>query len=354
MSSLAKKLKTLAALAGFVAAGVATGAQAQTTQCGVTGTPTNPGTITYDPFQPTGIQEATVSLFLKRENYSGGGDTRIVNFYLKEVSNRADGTKIVPISVTGAVSVEGLGLNIFYGSADGVPTLLPITVLPSSSNRFLKIDFTGNNAGSDTATVNFKVTLPPLANLEATQQLAFDAIFSCNIQGGRANGYVEPNGRIPNAVVFPVTVLSALRASFQGQALDFGEIGQVTNDQASTKTLTGRSVRVESSGVYTVTMTSANTYKLKKLGAATAMDEVRYKVRFLGQTRGDGDTSTLTQRCKRAEIGPSLAKYLPIVPTLVEGGAGKNPSPNYSDYLTVTLTPEAYETVESTDCAGLS
>lgn len=353
MSSLAKKLKTLAALAGFVAAGVATGAQAQTTQCGITGTPTNIGTITYDPFQPTGIQEATVSLNLVRRNFSGGGDTRIVNFYLKEVSNRADGTKIVPLSVSGAVSVEGLGLNIFYSSNETPPILTPITVLPNSNARFLKIDFTGNNAGSDTAIVNFKVTLPPLSNLEATQQLAFDAIFSCNIQGGKANGTVD-GGSIANAVVFPVTVLSALRASFQGQALDFGEIGQVTNTEAATKTLTGRSVRVESSGVYTVTMTSANTYKLKKPGAATPMDEVRYKVRFLGQTRGDGDTSTLTQRCKRAEIGPSLAKYLPIVPTLVEGGAGKNPSPNYSDYLTVTLTPEAYETVESTDCAGLS
>lgn len=339
MSSLAKNMKTLAAVVGLAAAGVATGAQAQTNQCGITGQAPQGSTIYYDPFDEAGIPEATVVLPLKRENFSGGGDTRIVNFYLKEAGNRADGTKIIPISVVGSVNVDGLGLNIFYGSAGGFPTLTPIDILPNSNNRFLKINFTGNNTGSDTASATFKITLPPLSNLEATQQLAFDAYFSCNIQGGKSNGLVQDNGVIRNAVVFPVTVLSALRASFQGTAFDFGEIGQVTTAQASSQSLSNRYVRVESSGAYSVKVESANGYFLKNSGT-TQQDKIGYKINFLNKERSPSDASPLTETCSRAGIG--TAQSLPITATLVEGGAGKNPSTTYSDFLTVTLEPLIY------------
>lgn len=352
MSSLAKKLKTLAAVMGFAAAGMATSAQAQTTVCGIEGYATA-APVVYDPFNPTGLQQTTVSLFLRRVNNSGGGDTRVVNFYLQAdptTGTGADGTEVKATSVNGAVSVDGLGLDIFYDVNEAKPNLEPITALPSSANKFLKIDFTGNNAGSDTATANFQIMLPPLANLEATRQLAFDAVFFCNIQGGKSNGYTGP-GTINDAVKFPITVLSALRASYQGTALDFGEIGQVTNAQAPTKVLSGNYVRVESSGAYSVEMKSDNAYKLKKPGATTAGDEVGYKIHFLGEDRLPNATTPITQTCMRAGIG--TAQSLPIVATLVEGGAGKNPSPTYTDFLTVTVTPLAYETVATTNCSTL-
>lgn len=352
MPSLAKKLKTLAAVMGFAAAGVATGAQAQTTQCGIEGYATAAPAI-YDPFNPTGLQQTTVNLFLRRVNNSGGGDTRVVNFYLMAdpaTGTGADGAVVKATSVTGSVSVDGLGLDIFYDYTEAKPNLQPITALPTSGNRFLKIDFTGNNPGSDTATAVFQITLPPLANLEATRQLAFDAVFFCNIQGGQSNGATFA-GSINDAIKFPVTVLSALRASYQGTALDFGEIGQVSDLQAASHILSGNYVRVESSGAYSVEMKSDNNYKLKKPGAATAGDEVGYKIGFLGEERTPTAYSPITKTCARAGIG--TAQSLPIVATLVEGGAGKNPSPTYSDYLTVTVTPLAYETVTTTDCSAL-
>lgn len=347
MSSLAKNMKTLAAVVGFAAAGIATGAQAQTTKCGITGSAEVTGAIVYDPFNPTGLQQATVSLTLQRVNNSGGGDTRVVNFYLMadpQTGTGADGTVIRPISVTGSVSPEGLGLDIFYDYNEPKPNLLPITKLPSDTtgNRFLKIDFTGNNKGSDTATAVFQISLPPLANLEATRQLAFDAVFSCNIQGGPSNGEIVSDGRINDAVVFPVTVLSALRASYQGTALDFGEIGQISTAQAGTKKLLGNFVRVESSGAYTVELKSGNSYLMEKPGAVNGLDRIGYQIDFLGQTRSSVNlpNTPITKTCSRAGIG--TAQSLPIVATLVEGGQGKNPSTSYSDYLTVTLTPEIY------------
>ncbi len=340
MSSLAKNMKTLAAVVGFAAAGIATGAQAQTTVCGITGSTTAAPAI-YDPFNPKGLQETTVQLRLKRENYSGGGDTRIVNFYLKAdptTGAGANGTSIIPISVTGSVNVEGLGLDIFYDAGEAVPVVLPVTLSPSSGSRFLKINFTGNNAGSDYATATFRVTLPPGSNFKATEQLAFDAFFGCNIQGGQANGK-EFSGSISNAVNFPVVILSALRASFQGADFDFGEIGQVTNTDASSHVLSNRYVRVESSGAYSVKVESANGYLLKKPGGTT-QDQIGYKINFLGKERGPSNVSPLTETCDRAGIG--TAQSLPITATLVEGGAGKNPSATYSDFLTVTLEPLIY------------
>lgn len=353
MSSLAKKLKTLAVVMGFAAASVATGAQAQTTVCGIEGYATAAPAI-YDPFNPTGLQQTTVNLFLRRVNNSGGGDTRVVNFYLMadpQTGTGADGTVIKATSVTGAVSVDGLGLDIFYDYNEAKPNLTPITALPTAGNRFLKIDFTGNNAGSDTATATFQITLPPLANVEASRQLAFDTVFFCNIQGGQSNGQTF-SGRINEAVKFPVTVLSALRASYQGTALDFGEIGQVTNAQAPTRILTGNYVRVESSGAYSVDMQSDNKYKLKKPGAATTGDEIGYKIGFLGEERTPTSFAPITKTCIRAGIG--TAQSLPIKATLVEGGAGKNPSPTYTDFLTVTVTPLIYDAPATTNCAMLS
>ena len=112
MSSLAKNMKTLAAVVGFAAAGIATGAQAQTTKCGVVGYSLGATTIDYDPFGKTGLINADITMQLERVNNSGGGDTRIVNFYLRAnstVGAKADGISVIPTSVSGNALIEGAG-----------------------------------------------------------------------------------------------------------------------------------------------------------------------------------------------------------------------------------------------------
>lgn len=355
MSSLAKNLKTLAAVMGFAAAGMATGAQAQTTVCGITGSATG-STIYYDPFDERGITDAVVTLQLKRENNSGGGDTRVVNFYLMadvSIGTGADGTQIVPTSVTGSVNVEGLNQDIFYDYNQTKPIMTPISASPTSANSFLKINFTGNNTGSDTAAATFRVTIPPEADIKATDQLAFTAVFTCNIQGGQANGY-EGDGTIVNAVKFPVVVLSALRASFVGSALDFGEIGDVTDALAPQKnTGAGKHVRVQSSGAYTISMISENGYHLSRSGADpnNPKDKIGYRVDFLGLEGAPGSASPIERTCMRAGLATS-ADMLPVLGTLIEGGAGKNPSNAYSDNLQVTITPLAYNVTATIDCGN--
>lgn len=355
MSSLAKNLKTLAGVVGFAAAGVATGAQAQTTQCGLTAMSAQANPVAYDPFNPSGLASTTINMTISRINPDGGGTTSVLNFYLKPNSatgGAANGIEIIPLSISGQATLEGQGLDIFYGTDEMPPaTMLPITISPTSQNRFAKISFTGNNVGSNDVNVLFQVNMPPNLNLNASQTLAFDAWFGCNIQGGKLNGQELQDSK-SNAVVFPVTVLSALRASYVGTALDFGEIGLIPAvPPAPVKTNPANHVLVLSSGAYQVQLTSQHGYKMKRPGAVTTNDEVRYSLKFLGDTRSPANTSEINHTCIRAGMA-TTGQQLPIQATLLEGGAGKNPSTTYSDQLTVTVTPLAYETVATDNCGG--
>ena len=361
MSSLARTYRTFAMLLFIALAGLATSAQAQTSTCGVTGSATAAPAV-YDPFNPSGLATTTITLNLTRVNNSGGGDTRVVNFFLRAnpgTGAAADGTSIVPTSVAGSAAITGIGLNIFYNYNAPPPIYAPTSAVPSGSNRFLKINFTGNNAASNTAQVTFQVALPANLDLQAVQSLAFDAFFACNIQGGQSNG-LEQTGSFSNAVVFPVTVLSALRTYYAGTALDFGEIGNIT-----TLSLTGTPQRtnpanhvfVQSSGAYSVTLASQNAFKLKKPGAATAQDEIKYSLHFLGFDRDNTSTPTpgaiaITRSCQRATLS-TVGNSLPMQATLQEGGSGKNPSPTYSDILTVTVTPLIYSDPGTSACGTL-
>lgn len=338
--------------------GLAPSAQAQTTTCGITGT-SSAAPVLYDPFNPTGLAPTTITLNLTRVNNSGGGDTRIVNFYLRARDNKADGTSIVPIAVTGSVLFEGLNQNIFYNFNAPAPTVSPSTVSPSATQRFLKINFTGNNAASDIATVVFQVQLPANLDLNTTTNLAFDAFFGCSIQGGQANQR-EQIGSFNNAVVFPITVLSALQASYAGAALDFGEVGDKTTTEvlAAPNAYTTppiNSVRVRSSGPYSVSLTSDNAYRLTFPGGilGTPSNVLNYKVRFLGQERSNANPTFSTVTCQRAGVPTAEADVLPVVATLLEGGSGKLVSPNYSDNLTVTVTPLLLGAPSQQNCEGL-
>lgn len=334
---------------------------AQTTQCGIRGS-TSASPVLYDPFNPTGIANTDITLTLTRVNNSGGGDTRIVNFYLQAdptIGTALDNATIVPTTVTGSVSYVGTGLNIFYNYAATPPTVLPTSLDPSSGNRFLKINFTGNNADSNTATVVFRVTLPPGLNLNASQNLSFDAHYGCYIQGGQGNGN-DGTGVIANAVTFPITVQSALQAFYAGTALDFGEIGSVTTASLGgtpQRTSAGNYVAVRSSGAYNVTLSSANAFKLKNSGS-TANDQIGYQLRFLGvnvnnTTNPVAGTVAITRSCSRAGV-PSPGQSLYIQGTLLEGGQGKNPWPNYSDTLTVTVAPVVSTDPGSFNCASFA
>ena len=329
---------------------------AQAATCGITGS-SSAAPAVYDPFNPSGLASTSITLNLTRINGTGGQKTDIVNFYLRSNNSNANGIQIIPRSAVVVGSVTGFNQNIFYDNPGPIPTVAPTSLNPVSPNNFLKIAFTGNNAASDTAQVVFDVVFPANLNLNASTSLAFDAIFACSTTGGGPS--TQQTGSLANAVVFPVTVLSALRTYFAGTALDFGEIGNVTQvpaDYSTHKTSLSNYVFVQSSGAYSVTLSSANAFKLKKPGG-TAADEIKYSLHFLGQdvsntTSPTANVTAISQTCARATL-TAAGNHLPIQATLQEGGQGKNPSPTYADILTVTVTPLIYTDPATTACGTL-
>lgn len=355
MSSARTLIKLAALAAGFLAAG-----QAQAATCGIVGSATATA-ATYDPFNPTGLAATQVTLQLQRVNGAGGQKTNIVNFYLKSNSTQADGTSIVVNSVTVEGNYSGTGYDIFYDYNQAAPIVAPTSVNPTALNQFLKIEFTGNNAASDFATVNFTVALPANLDLNASTTLPFDAIFACSTTGGGSP--TQQTGQITNAVSFPITVLSALQATYAGTALDFGEIGDVTTTQVNNAPLTyvtgaNNYVRVQSSGPYQVQLTSQNNYVLTPAGSGTLdpLQRIQYRVRFLGQTRSPSNTSAIQFVCPRAGVGNTVEDHLFVQAQLAEGGNGKTTAANYLDTLTVTIAPQAVGTAPTSggECASLS
>lgn len=350
--------RTLAIMLGAAVAALAGTAQAAT--CGITGSASSGGAV-YDPFNPTAAT-AHVTLNLIRIDPPGanGGKTAVVSFYLSSSNTAANGTQIIPtsVSVSGGASYVP-NTSIFYNTGAIGPNMGPptSTLTPTAGNVYLKVAFTGNNAASDPAIVQFDVILPPNSNFNASTTLSFDATFRCTTTGGGAP--TDQAGSLPGAMTFPVTVLSALKTYYAGTALDFGEIGNITTTSLSTTpkfTLDPGNtnyINVRSSGAYSVALTSGNGFKLKRPGATTANDEVAYQLVFMGQTPSPSAPTTFTtQNCARAGL-TAAGENLAIKAKLLEGGSGKTPSPTYSDILTVTITPLTYVTVAPIQCGGL-
>ena len=84
---------------------------------------------------------------------------------------------------------------------------------------------------------------------------------------------------------------------------------------------------------------------------------------------GPGDPELLTLRGARLVVGPltrddvdavvraglaTAGQQLPIQATLIDGGQNKNPSPTYTDILTVTITPLAYAITGTDNCGSFT
>lgn len=313
----------------------------------------------YDPFATTSLQVTNVSLTLTRINGGGGEKTDTVNFYLTDITGRSNGVQIIPRTTAVAGQVLGLGNDIFYGTNETPPTVTPTTIDPTTANAFLKIIFTGNNKDSDTAVVNFDVIIPPETGLQAgSGDLFFTAMFGCSTTGGGQQS--QQTGQLSDTVRFPIRVMSALRATYTGAALDFGEIGNVDDNAApSTRTSANNYIRVESTGPYKVSWSSANNYRLLNqnytLANASTSELIGYKLGFMGTTTLANNAAVDTRTCPSAGLKLAFEDKLYMQAALTQGGKTKTPSlaKNYSDQVTITIEPLVYNAPAGTDCSAI-
>lgn len=294
--------------------------------CGATGSAQAPSTITYDPFGPNGLQQVTVPLVLTRYAV-GAAKTQTVNFVV---------TKPV-----GAPNYQMLynGVSILY--TEGATGNRPSS--GGQGPGEISYTFGGASASDQSSPFNLVLTVPPGLDLSAGQPIRFDISYVCNGTGGMRDVTVPT--RLSNAIQINVNVLSALQATYVGPALDFGEIGAKTDAQAPTDPgpRTGY-VRVASSGPYSVEMRSEKGYKLSYPGGSTsaANQSIAYQASLLGQNRSPANSAIVRQICTRAGLaatGSGQGVRIPLTVTLLQGGVGRLPSPNYQDNLIVTIAP---------------
>jgi hypothetical protein len=300
-------------------------AQTQTT-CGVTGQAQAASTITYDPFGPSGLQQVTIPLILTRFA-NGAAKTQTVNFVLTKPAG------------TPEYQILHQGISVLYteGATGGRPTI------GSQNAGEISYNFGGASAPDQSTPFNLVVTVPANLDLSSGQPIRFDILYVCNGTGGMRDVTVPT--KLSNALQININVLSALQASYVGPALDFGEIGTKTDAQVGSDpgSRTGY-IRVASSGPYSVEMRSEKGYRLSYPGGnpALAVQAVNYRASLLGQTRDPANQATIRQVCSRAGLSgtaPSRGIRIPLTVTLLQGGVGRLPAPNYQDNLIVTITP---------------
>jgi len=285
--------------------------------CSVNGTTTT-SIGSYDPFTGTTFVQVPVTLNLTRYSASGGKKTKAVDFYLTQPAQ------------------SPAGYDIRFQNSSVLYTLPATHTLSATSppSGTIFYDF-GGTAQADTVPLSLTVTIPPGVNLPAGQSISFDIVYVCTGSGGLNNVSIPTT--LTQAITIQINVVSALQASYAGSSLDFGEIGSLTDTQAGTHTLNG-AVRVASTGPYSVTLVSANGYKMTYSGGnlSTASQTIKYSAHFLGQTPDTTNPTFATMVCSPAGTG---GQNLPISVTLREGGQTKSPSPSYRDTMTVTVTP---------------
>ena len=342
--SCLRKFLAMAAVVLMIAG--ANGAYAQS-NCGVTGSGGSTS-IQYDPFASSGLQSVDIPLTLTRVTAGGGKKTQEAYFVLTKPA----GSPAYQVQAT--VPGGGTYFDVLYDS-NAVPSNLP--AISNIQTGQIAVQF-GGAAQPDTLQINLRVTVPANVDLIAGGLIQFGIRYVCKGTGG-LNDVLTPIDSAA-AISINVNVLSALRASFVGTALDFGELAQVSDAQASTvKTSPSNHVRVQSSGPYTVSLGvmpgDAQPFVLTPGGASTTdtSQQIRYSVRFLGQTRSPTSTSAITQTCARAGIGDAIEDRLPVQSTLIDGGATKAISPIYSENLVVTITPLVAGSVAPTDCGSI-
>lgn len=349
MNRSAARSLALVALAALAGMALPEAASAQTITCGITGSATAQAAI-YDPFSPVGLPTTRVTLTMQRLNPAGGGKTAIVGFYLTGQDDGSNNTIITPISAAGSVNIYGTNQNIFYNFGTPGPLLNLDTNTPPG---YMIVEFTGNNDASDFVTVVFDIQLPANLDVAAAQTLDFDVNYNCSGTGGGKP--FEDEGTIPNAVSFPIKVLSGLQASYSGHVLDFGEVGDKTDTEIAAAPLDYTKsgwVNVRSSGLYTVDMVSQNGYRLTFPGGnlADPTQRLLYTATFAGQSVNNADPTYTTVTCTRAGLDPI---QLPLVVELNEGGKTKAPSTQYQDIISITLAPLVGGTTGGVNCPSL-
>jgi spore coat protein U-like protein len=279
----------------------------------------------YDPFSPSNFL-ASADLVISADPAKMSD----LSFYVK--------APLGTLTFPSGTEFNYAGVNFLSTTGSG-PTMAPQgggsgtkNANSASPNGYLSVRW-GSNA-TETFGINF--IFGAGWDQEAISEIYFDIVYICEGLGAFDDVDIATTGA--SSVVVNLEVASALQASYAGPT-DFGEIGAVTSGDAPSRSV-GGAFNVLSTGPYTFALSSEKNFRMSHLAApvGSSADTVDYEVEFFGETLVSGSSFT-TKSCTSAGI--TTPDYIPITATLLEGGVGKTPSPNYEDTLTITITPLA-------------
>jgi hypothetical protein len=279
----------------------------------------------YDPFSPVPVTFGGVSLtFTRAIAASGGGKTQTMHFYMRQAVGSPAGNQVI---------WPDTSENILFTAGGFAPTFNNPSS-PSQPAGVATVDW-GGAAQPDVMVKTVQVTIDPSYDPVAQPTIDFDLVYVCKGTGGYSN--VSTPVTLTGVIHISINVLSGLQASYAGPPLDFGDLSEVGSGGAAESGL----FHVRSSGAFNITLTSGNHFLMTYPGGPSAPDPgtIGYALTFVGQTRQYGNETFTIPTCHRA--GTNAVQYIPITATLLEGGVGKTPAPNYADQLTVTFSPIA-------------
>lgn len=316
--------------------------------CGVTAVGAAGATIKYDPFGANGLQQVDVPLVLTR-NADGGAKTQRV-FFVMTMPNDAPAYEMTVFAL-GSNKGTSLG-KVLYRESELATSARPQSDINLSDQIYYNFGGAGVTT-PDTVTFDLRITVPPGADLRAGLPITFGVSYVCDGTGGMDS--VGTPLHLPTAVSINVNVMSALRAFYAGTTLDFGEVGQVPNPIGTNVVTTSplNHFGVLSSGAYSVALKSDKGFTLTNGGTGTA-NSIAYQLNVLGRqltsSTPNATTQALLVNCRPS--GLQTGENIYVQGKLLQGGAGKNPSPNYTDTLTVTFTPLIDANAGTTTCGG--
>lgn len=291
-------------------------APAASQTCGISGT-TSTSIGAYNPLSASGLAEVSVTLTLTRTGGTESDKTRSVNFFLIMPAGQA------------ALDIRYRGQSVLHPLSQA-----PRLSLTSPGSGTIYHDF-GGAGQADTVSLPLTIRVPAGLDLVAGQPLIFDLSYICDTI--RSGGSVLVPMILNQALTVRIDVASALRASWSGAALNFGEIGDLSDKEAPQRSIEG-AVRVASSGPYSISVRSANGYRMTYPGGSpeTPSQRIGYAASFLGRLASPQFPRTMWALCGRAGLA---GKNLPLRVRLLEGGRDKVAAPEYKDTLTITVAP---------------
>lgn len=274
--------------------------------------------VDYDPFNVSPQTSPTFSLTVSRVS-RGQSAPRVtsVDIQFVDLDSNEGNASIGSVGLNN-VEIVGGGAQLLRGSTPNF-----------SAGKFLTIDFTGTASNATSSLMRLRIPGSNDAHAGVYRE-SVDLAYRCNLTDGTTSTWTRSG-----ALTLVGDVANLVRAVAVG-----GGTSASLFLNPSTLQATG-ALAVRSTGAYSVSATSENNFKLRANGAGRNPppdQEIDYEFLVDGEML---NAPNAERRCPRSGIGGTNL----TVQSRIRGSVAALRSGQYSDVVTITVTPESFSPV---------